>query len=265
MTPCSTCGDALRQPARGRRRRYCSRSCQARAYRARRSTVPGRVRPVPRRLSTVEITRTAVALADHAGLDGLTMRRLAAELGVTTAALYRHIGDRDRLLASMTDLVLTEIPPPPDRTGWRARMHYEAQQEWQLYRRHPWLLAVLARVRPPLGQGLFDALERAFAALDRLELPRARLLSAYLGYSALIQGLALVWSSERLDRIGGADAAAGIPAELAGLIDPRIRPTLHKVFDPAATQPELDFERLLEEAVDMLLEGVAVGQAAASE
>ncbi|MEU4313871.1 TetR/AcrR family transcriptional regulator [Nocardia sp. NPDC024068] len=212
------------------------------------------------------ITRTAVTLADHAGLEGLTMRRLAAELGVTTAALYRHIGDRDRLLASMTDLVLTETPPsPPDQAGWRARMRYEAQQEWQLYRRHPWLLAVLARIRPPLGQGLFDALERAFAALDELELPRTRLMSAYLGYSALVQGLALLWSSERLDRIGGAEAAAGIPAELAELLDPRIRPSLHKVFDPAAPPPELDFDELLADAVDMLLDGLAVRRTAAGE
>ncbi|MFI5716580.1 TetR/AcrR family transcriptional regulator [Nocardia sp. NPDC051750] len=264
MTHCVRCGETLRQPARGRRRRYCSRSCQGRAYRDRRATVPPRERPIARRLSTVSITRAAVGLADRAGLEGLTMRRLAGELGVATASLYRYFDDREHLLVAMTDLVLAETPPPPpDLTGWRARMRYEAHQEWQLYRRHPWILSVLARVRPPLGQSLFDALERAFAALDEFNLPRAQLMSAYLSYSALVQGLALLWTSERVDRIGGAGAATDIPAALAELIDPAARPTLHKVFAPPA--PELDFDALLTEAVDTLLDGVAMRHASTTE
>ncbi len=212
------------------------------------------------------ITRAAVGLADRGGLDGLTMRRLAGELGVTTASLYRYFDDREHLLVAMTDLVFAEAPPAPaNLAGWRERMRYEAHQEWQLYRRHPWILGVLARVRPPLGQSLFDALERALAALDELELPRTQLLSAYLSYSALVQGLALLWASERVDRIGGAESAADIPAALAKLIDPATRPTLYKVFDPQAPGLGLDFDALLADAVDTLLDGVAVRYANTTE
>lgn len=204
-------------------------------------------------------------MADHAGTDGLTMRRLAGDLGVATAALYRHFGDREQLLVAMTELVLAETPPPPaELTGWRARLRYEATQEWQIYRRHPWILTVLARVRPPLGPALFDTLERTLGALDELELSRTQLLSAYLSYSALVQGLALLWVSERTDRIGGPGSAAA-PAELAALIDPVARPSLHKVFDPAGPGPVLDFDELLADAVDMLLEGVAARQAGSTE
>ncbi|WP_459545219.1 TetR/AcrR family transcriptional regulator [Nocardia sp. X0981] len=212
------------------------------------------------------ITRAAIALADNGGLEALTMRRLAGELGVATAALYRYFGDREELLAAMTELVLAETPPPPpDLPGWRARMRYEAEQEWQLYRRHPWLLPVLARIRPPLGPGLFDTVERPLAALTELNLSRAELISAYLGYSALVQGLALLWTSERLDRIGAAEFTAGAPAELPELLDPATYPTLHRLFDPRVAPPELDFAVLLGDAVDMLLEGVALRYATGTE
>lgn len=265
MTSCEVCDVPLRQPPRGRRRRYCSRSCQARAYRARRGPAAPPRRYRPARLTTVGIARTAVALADHTGLDGLSMRRLAGELGVATAALYRHFADREHLLAAMVDLVLTEIPePPPDLTGWRARLRHEALQEWRLYRRHPWMLMVLARTRPPLGPALFDTLERALSALDELDLPRADLLAAYLSCSGLVQGLALLWTSERADRIG-ATADTEPPPGLTELIDAVARPTLHKIFVPADTVPELDFDELLATAVDMLLDGVAVRYRTATE
>ncbi len=220
----------------------------------------------PARLTTVGITRTAVALADHAGLDGLSMRRLAGELGVATAALYRHFTDREHLLASMAELVLAEIPEPPaDLTGWRARLRHEALQEWRLYRRHPWMLPVLARTRPPLGPALFDTLERTMSALDELNLPRADLLTAYLSCSGLVQGLALLWTSEGADRIGITTAGSEPPPEVAELIDPAARPTLYKVFAPTEGLPGLDFDELLATAVDMLLDGVAVRHRAATE
>ncbi len=216
-------------------------------------------------MTTVGITRTAVALADHTGLDGLSMRRLAGELGVATAALYRHFPDRKHLLAAMAELVLAEIPEPPgDLTDWRARLRHEALQEWLLYRRHPWMLPVLARSRPPLGPALFDTLERAMSALDELRLSRTDLLAAYLSCSGLVQGLALLWTAERTDRIGAA-SDDDPPPDMTELIDPAARPTLYKVFSPTDGPPDIDFDDLLAAAVDMLLDGVAVRYRTATE
>ncbi|WP_063127589.1 TetR/AcrR family transcriptional regulator [Nocardia fusca] len=266
MTACAICGGVLRQPDRGRRRQYCSRSCQARAYRARRRAPAAPPRPRPQRLSKLVIAHAAVALADRAGTDGLTMRRLAGELGVATAALYRYFDDRAQLLVAMTDLVLAETPPPPPHlVDRRARIRYEAQQEWQIYRRHPWILTVLARIRPPLGLSLFDTLERTLSALDAPDMSRTQLISTYLSYSALVQGLALVWTAERSDRIGGPEAAAEVPAEVAALVDPVTRPALYKAFGPTGPPPDLDFDELLTDAVDMLLDGVAVRRAGSTE
>ncbi|MFG3620186.1 TetR/AcrR family transcriptional regulator [Nocardia sp. NPDC047654] len=259
---CAICRNELAQPARGRRRKYCSRSCRARAYRARRTAVPVRRAGRPTRLTAVGIARAAVELADRDGLDGLTMRRLASALGVATAALYRHFPDREALLASMAELVLGEIPPPAAScAGWRLRLRHEAHEEWRLYRRHPWMLPLLARTRPPLGPALLDVLERNFAALDHPRLSRQTGFAIYLALSGLVQGLALLWSSERADRFGDPREAAEATAlrhEFAELLDPRTRPVLHRFLAELGSGFEMNFDELLRDAVELLLDGVAM-------
>ncbi|WP_067844260.1 TetR/AcrR family transcriptional regulator [Nocardia lijiangensis] len=256
---CATCGDALIHPSRGRRRRYCSRSCQARAYRARRDRSVPTARPRPTRLTAVGIARTAVELTDREGIDGLTMRRLASELGVATAALYRHFPDREALLGAMAELVLAESPPPAAAADWRAALTHEAEQEWQLYQRHPWMLPVLARSTPPVGPALLDILERSFAALDGIGLSRDDALAVYLAYSGLIQGLALLWCSDRGGRLTGAQPPADTEAARADLIDLILaRPVLRKLFGASPPGPELDFDELVREGVGLLLDGVAM-------
>ncbi|MFD0362575.1 TetR/AcrR family transcriptional regulator [Nocardia sp. GCM10030253] len=260
---CAICGEQLRQPEKGRRRRYCSRSCQARAYRSRRDAVVSPRRTArPIRLTTVGIVRAAVELADNDGIGGLSMRRLAGALGIATASLYRHIPDREALLAAMAELVLAEIPPSPAHsTDWRAQLTYEAWEEWRLYRRHPWMLTILARTRPPLGPALFDILERTLSALDRPGLPAEQMLAIYLSVSGLVQGIALLWTSERAERVVGVEALTGSDAQLRDLqelLNPATRPVLHRLFANAPTGLDLDFDALLETGLELLLDGVAM-------
>ncbi|MBF6175539.1 TetR/AcrR family transcriptional regulator [Nocardia blacklockiae] len=253
---CGVCGADLAQPERGRRRRYCSRACQARAYRARRDThaLPPR-RPRPRRLTAVGIVRVAVELADRDGLHALSMRRIATELRVATAALYRYFPDRDTLLAEMAELVLAENPPPPtDLTGWRARIGYEARAEWRLYRRHPWMLPLLAQTRPPVGPALLDTLERFFTAVDRPGLDRDEMMAIYLSVSGLVQGLALLPSSEGTQR--DSDGAEAFRSTATDLVTHDSHPTLARYFSPDTDRIDLDFDRLLEQGLNLLLDGI---------
>ncbi|GAB2867131.1 TetR/AcrR family transcriptional regulator C-terminal domain-containing protein [Actinocorallia aurea] len=89
-------------------------------------------------LTLEKIARASVALADAEGLEALTMRRLAAELGIGTMSLYRYVESKDDLLDIMRDIVLTEIPRPvhPD---WRTGLAWLAHQTRDQTHRHPWL------------------------------------------------------------------------------------------------------------------------------
>ncbi len=205
----------------------------------------------------VAIVRAAVDLADREGLDGLSMRRLATDLGVATTSLYRHFPDRDALLAEMAELALAETPPPPaDLTGWRTRLSYEAHGEWQLYRRHPWMLPVLAQTRPPMGPTLLDHLERSFAALYRPGMTRETMLAIYLSVSGLVQGLALLLNSERtpIDTVTAETRAA----ETIALVSPDTHPMLFQFFEDDADGLDMDLDKLLDDCLALLFDGVAI-------
>src|SRR5215467_10891753 len=72
-----------------------------------------------RSLSQAEIVRAALALLDEAGMDDLTMRRLADKLGVKAASLYRHVRDKDELLVLLADEISGEIPIIEPRGSWK--------------------------------------------------------------------------------------------------------------------------------------------------
>ncbi|HEU5301212.1 MAG TPA: TetR family transcriptional regulator [Acidimicrobiia bacterium] len=60
-------------------------------------------------VSADRIVDTALEIVDRDGPDGLTMRALAAKLGVAVTAIYWHVGDKDALLAAIADRVATEV------------------------------------------------------------------------------------------------------------------------------------------------------------
>ncbi len=63
----------------------------------------------PSTISADDVVRTAVALIDEVGVEKLTMRALAAELGVAPMTLYRHVADKQALLASIPDALLEDV------------------------------------------------------------------------------------------------------------------------------------------------------------
>jgi AcrR family transcriptional regulator len=70
----------------------------------------------------------ALAAADRDGLDALTMRRLADELGTAHTSLYRHVASRDERLVELVDHVLGEVTPPPGGLDWRFQLEWLARK-----------------------------------------------------------------------------------------------------------------------------------------
>ncbi|NVI86794.1 TetR/AcrR family transcriptional regulator [Actinomadura sp. BRA 177] len=123
--------------------------------------------PKPR-LTAEEIVRTAITLADAAGLDALSMRRIADELGVSPMSIYTYVPGKAELIDVMTDRAFGELTPPEDAT-WRARLEHIARDNWALFHRHPWLLQITT-VRPPMGPNLLGKYEYELRAVDGLGL-----------------------------------------------------------------------------------------------
>ncbi|MGW2919593.1 GntR family transcriptional regulator [Streptomyces angustmyceticus] len=100
-------------------------------------------------LSRDRVVRAGIKVADAEGLRALSMRRVAAEFGVSSMALYRHVAGKDELVLLMADAAFDDVElPEPAPDGWRARMEAGARLQWELYRRHPWLAQYLSLTRP---------------------------------------------------------------------------------------------------------------------
>ena len=104
---------------------------------------------MPRRLSRESIVTTAIALADRDGLTGLSMRRLAQELGVDPMSIYYHVRDKETLLGEMLDAVVSSISPPAATGPWTDRLRSLIMQARGTMLLHPWAARVLeARADP---------------------------------------------------------------------------------------------------------------------
>ena len=89
-------------------------------------------------LSCERIARAAVALADADGIDGLSMRKLALELGSAPMSLYRHFANKERLLDAMVDLVFAEAEIPTGQANWKSEMRERAMATRAALSRHRW-------------------------------------------------------------------------------------------------------------------------------
>jgi AcrR family transcriptional regulator len=114
----------------------------------------------PAQHSRAEITAIALALADRDGLDAVSMRRVAAELGTGAASLYRYLEHRDDLLDLMTDATGAEYVFGAPSGDWLADLVAVGEQGRAIMRRHPWLPA-LVLTRPVLGPSGLALLQHA--------------------------------------------------------------------------------------------------------
>lgn len=100
-------------------------------------------------LSRQRVLAAAIALADAGGVDALSMRRLAQELGVVPMALYRHVASKDELLDGMIDEVFAEIEPPAEGRDWKAAIRARVLSARQALLRHRWASRVIeSRTQP---------------------------------------------------------------------------------------------------------------------
>lgn len=99
------------------------------------------------RLSRARVVDTAIHLVDDEGLDALSMRALAAVLGVVPMALYKHVADREDLIGGMIDRIIAGYAPPSGG-GWRERVRSRVLIAKAACDAHPWLSrAITTRTR----------------------------------------------------------------------------------------------------------------------
>lgn len=94
-------------------------------------------------LSKQRVVVEAIRLADRDGVHGLSMRRLAGELGAGAMSLYHYVANKEELLDAMIDAVFEEIELPPDGTDWQSAMRRRSVSARDVLARHPWAVGLM--------------------------------------------------------------------------------------------------------------------------
>src|SRR6185369_2870503 len=121
--------------------------------------------PLRAPLTKERVLEAAVDLADHAGINALSMRKLGQGLGVEGMALYRHVRDKEAILDGIVDAIMSEIDLP-DRTGdWKTAMRRLSLAAREVMLRHPWAPAVIV-ARPEVGPATLRHIDAVLGILQ---------------------------------------------------------------------------------------------------
>lgn len=102
--------------------------------------------PVPP-LSRERVLQTAMRLADAGGIEAVSMRKLAQELGVKAMSLYNHVANKDDIVDGIVDSVVSEIELPDLTIDWKTAMWRRSISAHRVLLRHPWAaMALMSRV-----------------------------------------------------------------------------------------------------------------------
>ncbi|AQZ60266.1 hypothetical protein BKM31_00920 [[Actinomadura] parvosata subsp. kistnae] len=192
------------------------------------------------------IVATALRLLDESGLEGLTLRRLAAELGVQAPALYWHFKSKQLLLDAMAAAMMAEHltrPDLEDPAKWREWLTAYAHSDRAMLnsRRDGARLAAGTRPSPEL----FALVERSVAALERAGFGVGDALRGLFAVSGYVAGFVL---EEQADRDRGAEGE-GPDLDAFRAEHPRLAAGLMEIGDP---QGDAAFEGGLQLILDGL-------------
>ena len=116
-----------------------------------------------------QIAAAAVKIADAEGLQAVSMRRIAGELGSGATSLYRYITKKDELLDLMSEAVLEVERLPKPSGNWRADLRKIAYHMRAMSLRHPWTIGI-STSRSALGPNTLRCLELTLSVIDNLGL-----------------------------------------------------------------------------------------------
>lgn len=165
-------------------------------------------------MSRERILDAAVRLADRDGIESLSMRKLAQQLGVDPMSLYNHVRDKEDLLDGIVDVVVNEIQPIAAGPDWKSSLRATILEARRTLLRHPWSARVIES-RPDPSPSTLRHMEHV------MEIIRAAGFSLDLSHHALhVLGSRVLGFSQDLfddsdDARPDAEAAAMLARQLA--------------------------------------------------
>jgi AcrR family transcriptional regulator len=212
-------------------------------------TAPAKGRREP--LSRERIIRTAVRIMDEEGLEAVSMRRIGRELGVEAMSLYNHVEDKEDILDSICETVVSDFVIP-EAGRWNEAARMAAREYRRLLLAHPSVITLMTeRKRPFTTADSLRAYEFALESFRTAGLSEADAVKAFHAFGGYILGfvtmeLGLIVGGPNDEHV---QAHQEMSRMLASADLPRMRECLPYFMD---SDPEEQFEF----GLDLLLEGI---------
>ena len=198
-------------------------------------------------LTRERIVTTAIELLDAHGFGGLTMRRLADQLGAGAMSLYWHVGNKEEVFDLALDAVLAYGDPPQaaEISDWRGNVVHLLEDWRATMLRHPWSASLLPR--RALGPNILGRLERLSRVLSASGVPDADLNVAIWSLWNYVIGATATRASFALSQEDQAAAQQGL-ARLS-----EHYPTIER----SRLLLDSDWDGTFRKGLDVLLDGLA--------
>ena len=141
-------------------------------------------------LSKDRVLRAAIALAARDGIESLTMRKLADELGAGAMSLYHYVPNKVDLVDGMVDIVFSEIELPPTAVDWKTALRRRAISTREALSRHRWAVGLMESRRTP-GPASLRVHDAVLGCLREGGFSIEMAIQAYSVQDAYIYGFAL--------------------------------------------------------------------------
>jgi AcrR family transcriptional regulator len=168
------------------------------------------------------VVTAARAIVEQEGIDALTMRRVAQDLGSSPMSIYRHVRDRDELLVLLLDKLAAELPRPRLPSAPRARLREACRAMRDGLALHPWVVDVLA-AGDLIAPSILWLIEEIVAGFVACGLSYAQAAEAYRAVWQFTVGELIV--RRGLDRMAALKRPPYVLQVLTS-VDPRTLPTL---------------------------------------
>jgi len=211
----------------------------------------GRPRAGEEPLTRERILGAALSLVDEKGIESLSMRRLAKELGVDPMAIYHHLPNKRALLSALVEEVFSEMRVPgPVKTGsWRERVRAWACAFRDVARAHPKLVPHLATYPEAAAEATLESTEELYEAFEAASMSPIQIVGAVGVVVDYLNGFALAEAS----------GALGVPDEqrdMLKLLDDRPQEELPAMRRTLEALPGEDLGTGFEFGLEVVLAGL---------
>jgi AcrR family transcriptional regulator len=214
----------------------------------------GRPRAGQEPLTRERILGAALRIVDEEGLEALSMRRLAADLGVNPMSIYYHLPGKRAVVSGLVEVVFSQMRmPPSEGLPWQERVRAYAHAYRGIVRSHPALALQIVSDAAAVSDAVLLGGEPLYEALEEAGLPLAMIVRAADSLVDFVHGFALGEASNPSGEFDiGPELLARIETQPAGEV-----PALRRVFGALGEEgSRYDFDAAFEAGLNILVKGI---------